>query len=125
LNFNHSSQEVEVVLKDFGHATVEADLDRNITEALKVKDNPFECKVDIMGVRHPAANHSSEKINYRKVQRVDDLCRLKEENRWLPVMLEYYWQNGIGREGVKFLESTEFIRKYKYAVSLAARRCVC
>jgi hypothetical protein len=112
-----ASNEVEVVIKDFDHANVEADLDRNIEQTLNGKGHPyeFECEVDIMGTRYPADSQSpGTEISYRKIRRVDDLVRLKEESKWLPAMLEYYWQNGVGGRGVKFLESTEFIKKYRY-----------
>jgi hypothetical protein len=113
------SNEVEVVIKDFDHANVEADLDRNIEQTLSGKGHPFEfeCEVDIMGVRYPADSSQSPSIesSYRKIRRVDDLVRLKEESKWLPSMLEYYWRNGIGGRGINFLESTEFIKKYRYA----------
>lgn len=108
-----ASDEVEVVIRDFGHTSVEADLDRDIAKVLKRSGNPFECEVDIMGVRHPADSHYPTKFNSRTIQRRDDLCRLKEESRWLPAMLEYYWQNGIGGRGIQFLESSEFIKKYR------------
>jgi hypothetical protein len=110
------SDEVEVVVKDFDHANVEAELDRNIEQTLNGKGNPFEfeCEVDIMGMRYPADSQSpSTESSYRKIRRLDDLVRLKEESKWLPAMLEYYWQNGIGSRGIKFLESTEFIKKYR------------
>jgi hypothetical protein len=111
-----ASKEVEVVLKDFGHAGVEADIECNIAQSLKGKGSlaSLECEVDIMGVRYPADDHCPARSNYRKIQRLDDLCRLKEESKWLPAMLEYYWQNGIGGRGIKFLESTEFLQKYRY-----------
>ena len=114
LDINPKTREIEVVLKDFGHAAIEADLDLHIAEVLKAEggSNPFECEVDIMGVRHLADSQLSEK-NYRRIQRSHDLRRLKEESRWLPAMLEHYWRNGIGEKGVRFLESTEFIRKYR------------
>ncbi len=112
-----ASTEVEVVIKDFDHASVEADLDRNIVQTLNSKRHPFEfaCEVDIMGMRYPADSQSPPtESSYRKIRRLDDLIRLKEESKWLPAMLEYYWQNGIGGRGIKFLESTEFIKKYRY-----------
>jgi hypothetical protein len=114
LAINPKTHEIEVVLKDFGHATVEADLDRHIEAALHVEGgtNPFECEVDIMGVRHAPQDQPNER-NYRRIQRSHDLRRLKEESRWLPAMLDYYWRNGIGEMGVRFLESTEFVMKYR------------
>jgi hypothetical protein len=111
------SNEVEVVIKDFDHASVEADLDRNIQQAFKGRGNPFEfeCEVDIVGIGYAADSQSpSTETSYRKIRRLDDLVRLKEESKWLPAMLEYYWQNGIGGRGIKFLESAEFIKKYRY-----------
>jgi hypothetical protein len=117
VNVNMASNEVEVVIKDFDHASVEAEMDRNIDQTLNGKGNPFEfeCEVDIMGMRYSADSQSpSTESSYRKIRRLDDLVRLKEESKWLPAMLEYYWQNGIGWRGVKFLESTEFTKKYRY-----------
>jgi hypothetical protein len=78
-----ASDEVEVVISDFGHTSVEVDLDRDIAKVLERSGNPFECEVEIMGVRHPADSHYPTKFNSRTIQRRDDLCRLKEESRWL------------------------------------------
>jgi hypothetical protein len=49
---NPATRDIKVVLKDFGHAAIEADLDRHIAAALAVEGgaNPLECEVDIMGV---------------------------------------------------------------------------
>lgn len=82
-----ASNEVEVVIKDFDHASVEADLDRDIAKERKGSGHGFECEVDIMGVRHPADSDYPTKFNSRTIQRLDDLSRLKEESRWLPAML--------------------------------------
>jgi hypothetical protein len=50
---------------------------------------------------------------YCKVQHIRDLKRQKDEYEWLPSMLDYFWQNGIGSKGVEFLKTTGFIHSYE------------
>ena len=45
--------------------------------------------------------------------------RLREDvYRWLPAMVECYWQNGIKPDDARFLEAGSFVTFYWYAAPL-------
>jgi hypothetical protein len=97
---------------------------RNLDHALDAACNEDlesgECGVDVMGRSHDQniicmneAYNTYTSDTYCKVQRIRDLELQKEEYEWLPSMLDYYWQNGIGSNGVEFLKATGFIKSYE------------
>ena len=86
-------------------------------------DEPFECGIHIDGSIHDTeeqgflcANTESDdrtQERYCKAERLHSLLQVRLNYRWLPSMLAYYWQNGIDRQGVDFLESVGFVYLYR------------
>jgi hypothetical protein len=95
-----------------------------VNEAYDTDISEIYCKVqrivDVMGQSHgqkPNVFCVNEDYDgsdtYCKVQLISDLERQKDAYEWLPSMLDYYWQNGLGSKGVKFLKTTGFINSYE------------
>jgi hypothetical protein len=103
---------------DFDYTTEARNFDSASIRACNENLEPA-CGMDIMGRTHkPNVVCSNEGYDlyygvYCKVQRIRDLEMQKEEYEWLPSMLEYFWQNGIGSKGIEFLKTTGFIRSYE------------
>ena len=105
---------------DFDYTSSVRDRDRALDKA-RNEDLEFgECGMDRMGRSHdPNSMCNNQGFDpdigdiYCKVQRIRDLEMQKEEYEWLPSMLDYFWQNGIGSKGVEFLRSTCFIQSYE------------
>jgi hypothetical protein len=105
---------------DFDYTTAARDLDCALDEALNQDIEFGECRIDIMGRSHEpnilCPNEAYDewvedtycKAQYRRKLRLE-----KEENEWLPSMLEFYWQNGIESKGVEFLKAAGFIVSYE------------
>jgi hypothetical protein len=94
--------------------------DRALARALNEDLEYGKCGVDVMGRSHePTVSCRNEAFDqeandtYCKVQHIRKLKRQKEGYEWLPSMLDYFWQNGIGSKGVEFLEHTGFIHSYE------------
>lgn len=51
---------------------------------------------------------------YCSVQHFRELNLQKEVYKWLPAMIECYWQNGIQSDDLEFLEAGKFVTLYRY-----------
>lgn len=78
------------------------------------------CGVDSLGKRHErgscCANEDYDEFSckrYCKVIYASDLEQQRSHTRWLPPMLEYFWQNGISEEAIAFLSSAGFVHEYR------------
>merc|ERR1711881_726747 len=74
-----------------------------------------ECLIDINGRRHDndgtCANAAWDRYGeeeYCKVKHLDYLDLKHDKYKWLTPMFEYYWQNGIDKKGMAFLEAADF-----------------
>lgn len=79
-----------------------------------------ECGIDVMGRSHDpnisCPNDGYDKYideTYCKVQNARMLKQLEGESKWLPSMLEFYWQNGISTQGAEYLRATGFLVSYE------------
>ncbi|KAF2176536.1 hypothetical protein K469DRAFT_400765 [Zopfia rhizophila CBS 207.26] len=120
LDFDESKQEILAVSTGFDYTGITAGLDKAIEEIMELGiDDPSHCGVDVKG------HHHSDKIlcentaydefdcsEYCKANRLRDLRIERDSYNWLPSMLEFYWQNGIGVKGRAFLETTGFVTSY-------------
>lgn len=82
---------------------------------------PFECGIDIQGRSHDdgieCRNSAWEDITNELYCTVSNLSRLRsqrERYRWLPFMLESYWQNGISTKEWESLKIAGFVTSYEY-----------
>jgi hypothetical protein len=105
---------------DLNYTNTARDFDHALDKAYKEDLNRGECGVNVMGQSHDPneicvneAYDTDISEIYCKVQRIGDLERQKQAYEWLPSMLDYYWQNGLGSKGVKFLKTTGFINSYE------------
>jgi hypothetical protein len=92
---------------DLDYTITARDFDYALEKAYK-KDLERGCGVDVMGQSHgqkPNVFCVNEDYDgsdtYCKVQLISDLERQKDAYEWLPSMLDYYWQNGLGTKGVR------------------------
>ena len=81
-------------------------------------DGDSNCGVDIKGTRHDDKHRCDNwyEDDFVSICRVKDYAKRKQglENlRWTPAMLDYYWQNGIGEEGIRFLDDGGFVLAYE------------
>jgi len=120
-----------VIAMDFDYEDVKADLEKATERALKADFEPFECGTDIMGRTHDdntlCANTAFDGIDetYCKIKHLNKLKLRMDNYKWLPSMLEFYWQNGIGKKAMGFLEGSQFVTHYRYVASTkSACRCV-
>ena len=105
---------------DLDYVSTVRDLDHALVLAYNEDLEPG-CEVDVMGRSHePFKSCFNETFDQRpgrdtycKMQAIMDLEVQKEDHEWLPSMLDYYWQNGIGSKEVKFLEATGFVNSYE------------
>ncbi|KAI9816039.1 MAG: hypothetical protein M1827_002031 [Pycnora praestabilis] len=123
LDFEKSKNEIQVVATDFDHSSDIAHYNLTIEEAVKVEVDADKCGIDMMGRRHEknfhCANSAYDNILqevYCKIERVSDLAQLKSEAQWLSSMLEFYWQNGIGDKGLRFLRKNGFVTRYRCVI---------
>ena len=105
---------------DLDYVSTVRDLDHALVLAYNEDLESGECRVDVMGRSHDptviCANEAYDTYSsetYCKAQHIRDLELQKEEREWLPSMLDFYWQNGIGSKEVKFLEATGFVNSYE------------
>lgn len=80
-----------------------------------------ECLVDVNGRRHDdegtcanAAWDRDGEEEYCKMEHLDYLDLKHDKYKWLTPMFEYYWQNGIDKKGMAFLEAADFVTSYEY-----------
>lgn len=96
-------------------------LDRAIDIELGECLRPMECGVNVNGESHdescyfdcPNAGFDDLDGFYCKVNRVRILSQQRLDYRWLPSMLEYYWQNGVDKKGLAFLRGVGFVHSYR------------
>jgi hypothetical protein len=119
LGFNEATNEVEIVPMDFDFTNEVRYINHALAEAYTTLEYK-KCRVDVMGRPHDrtlkcgnGARDSKRRYTHCKAQLISDLEQQKEEYEWLPSMLEYFWQNGIGSKGVEFLRATGFIHSYE------------
>ena len=119
LSIREASNDFEVILIDLDSTGTSREIEREL-DALHAIVNLGECDVDMMGRSHDpnimCANEDYDQYaeeTYCKVQNARRLEQLKGESKWLPSMLESYWQNGIGTQGAKFLRATGFLVSYE------------
>ncbi|KAH8757118.1 hypothetical protein BGZ57DRAFT_932894 [Hyaloscypha finlandica] len=119
LGINEATNEIEIVPMDFDYTNTVRDLDHALDKACNEDLEFGKCEVDVTGRSHDpnilCVNEGYDTYRsdtYCKEQHVRDLELQKEECEWLPSMLDYYWQNGIGSKGVDFLKATGFINSY-------------
>jgi hypothetical protein len=69
-----------------------------------------EYGIDVEGRRHgdkgPCANITWDREGeeeYCKIKHLDELDRKHDKYKWLAPIFEYYWQNGINKNGITFL----------------------
>lgn len=81
---------------------------------------PWSCGVDIKGKRH---EDGIECPNGITDEMGDYICKVKErqklayrlhELRWTPTLLDFYWQRGIRKEDMAFLEAAGLVWSYRY-----------
>ncbi|KAK2592005.1 hypothetical protein QQS21_010308 [Conoideocrella luteorostrata] len=51
---------------------------------------------------------------YCKLQRAGEFKREQRDYAWLPAMLDYYWQHGIDKPALDFLNKVGFVHSYRY-----------
>ena len=81
-------------------------------------DEPWGCGVDIKGRRHDDDHRCDNwyEDDFHGGCRVKDYVSCKQEIknlRWMPFMLDYYWRNGLGEDGLHFLQSSGFVVSYE------------
>ena len=83
-----------------------------------------KCGINIKGQRHcdedPCANATWDTEvdeEYCKVKRLDGLYFSHDKYKWLAPLSEYYWQNGIDKDGITFLKTARFVTSYEYVPS--------
>ncbi|KAF2192843.1 hypothetical protein K469DRAFT_551488 [Zopfia rhizophila CBS 207.26] len=113
-----SRQEIRAVPMEFDYPSLTAYLNKSIEATLEQDMEPLECGVTVKGESHgdgiECANTAYDILNqgYCKAHHLRKLELQRDEIKWLPSMLEFYWQNGIAEEGRKFLGITGFITSY-------------
>lgn len=111
-----------MVPMEFDYTGLTADINKSIEATLEEGPlEPFECGVDIKGIsqcddENVCANTGYDEMNriYCRANNLRKLTLQREEFKWLPSMLEFYWQRGIAEEGWKFLRITGFVTSYEY-----------
>ncbi|KAL4819761.1 hypothetical protein BDW67DRAFT_154087 [Aspergillus spinulosporus] len=127
MGYNPEKNEIHVVVTDFDYKGKQRELDEAISLLLKNDYVPFECGVNITG-ENDCANEQyvlcpntlfddDDDTPYCAVQRIQQLSLRRDNYRFLASMLEYYWQNGIEDEGIRFLKKSEFITTYKHVAT--------
>jgi hypothetical protein len=93
----------------------------DLTQAIERVDEvePFECGVDIKGNSHDegitCVNEYYDNVlgeTYCRVNYLRNLEYQRDSYEWLSSMFEFYWQNGIEEDGLKFLERSGFVYHY-------------
>lgn len=116
------TEKIEVVVTDFDLVRETAQLDLEAQRAWQEVDDGFACGVDSLGRRHGSGSFCGNEAfdeqlggTYCKTKHVSDLSQQKSHCQWLPSMLEYFWQNGIGEQAEAFLGGAGFVYSYRYA----------
>lgn len=69
---------------------------------------------------------ANPRFDYRTIQIFRSLRVRRDNLRFLPSTLEFYWQNGIDEKAMKFLDDGQFFTRYEYVrVSLYKEAFVC
>lgn len=118
--FDETNNEIKVVTRPIDYDRLTKHLDKATDELLKEEITYGECGVDNIGRSdeeyEPRFNYTYDVLRpYCKVQLARDLEQQREENMWLPSMVEFYWQNGIESKAVEFLKKGRFITSYRCA----------
>ncbi|KAH7303004.1 hypothetical protein BKA65DRAFT_240087 [Rhexocercosporidium sp. MPI-PUGE-AT-0058] len=118
LSIKEASNEFEVILIDLDSTSTSRKIKREL-DAMNTTIDLGECGVNIMGrshdpnIRCPNEYYDQYAETYCKVQKARRLEQLEGESKWLPSMLEFYWQSGISTQGAEFLRATDFLVSYK------------
>jgi len=119
LSFREASNDFEVVLIALDSSGSSRRIEREL-DAMDAIVDLGECGVDVMGRSHGpeviCANQDFDQHTndtFCKVQYARRLEQLKGESIWLPSMLEFYWQNGVGTKGAEYLRTTGFLVSYQ------------
>ncbi|KAL4786931.1 hypothetical protein BJX76DRAFT_64358 [Aspergillus varians] len=113
-----AKDEIGVAVIDFDYAGIQRDLDKSINFHLEKDIEHLECGVNIKGEAScstPCQNliYDDSLSPYCLVRHIRELSLRRENYKYLPSMLEYYWQNGIDKNAVKFLRDGQFVTQYK------------
>jgi hypothetical protein len=117
--------QISAVIAEFDYAGIISGPNTAMEEAVRDIRDPAGCGVTVEGRRHDEQNKcgnlSSDLYGLSEhcaQNRLNELTVERESYKWIPSMLEFYWQSGIGKKGQKFLQTTGFIYSYEYASSL-------
>jgi hypothetical protein len=122
IDFDKSKNEIRVVVVDFAYEALKTDSDKVTGQALE--ENIGGSKLSLFVMRQGDDDSvlcddfiSNDRNEYCKIKRPRNLPLRKNNYKWLPSMLEYYWQNGIGEKAMEFLECSNFVTEYRYVAS--------
>lgn len=80
---------------------------------------PYSCGLDVNGESHDdlssCENTGYEQFDGQPYCRVDRCRRLgyyRDEYKWMPSLLECYWQHGVDAKGLAFLDKIGFVQSY-------------
>ena len=81
-------------------------------------NDAYACGVDVTGCRHD----DEEKCENYYYDEFDEGCRVADYARWeqkirflkyMPAMVNHYWQIGVAGNGLLFLERNNFVLSYE------------
>lgn len=120
IDYDAAKSEVGVALAEFDYEKRKKELDSLIRAERDVQVKHFgACGVNHLGISHasdePCVNRTADEYGemYCPVLCWRQLCIERENLPFIPSQLDYFWQKGIAEDGLKFLESTQFITRYK------------
>jgi hypothetical protein len=108
-----------VIARDVDHTSAISG-ERSHLDSERTNFEPGSCGVDISGYRHDdndrCDNWITDELSGDGECRVKAyVCRLRaiQSLEWMPAMLDYWWLNGIGKEGFGFLKISGFVLSYE------------
>jgi len=127
VDVDKSKNEIRVAVIDFAYEDLKADFDKAIRQALEEGITGSKCSLDTMWESYDDSVFCDDFIwddgdRYLKTERSRNLSLRRDSYKWLPSMLEYYWQHGIGEKAIEFLECSNFVTEYRYVASPYQRK---
>ncbi|KAL4887787.1 hypothetical protein BDV59DRAFT_189941 [Aspergillus ambiguus] len=123
MSYDSAKNEIIVVVTDFNYNELRNSIEDSIDYIYESGFETDTCGVSIHGRSScdepnysscPNTRYDATSSPYCVASRVRELSLRRGNHNFLPSMLEYYWQNGIEKRAVKFLQDSHYVTSYEY-----------
>jgi hypothetical protein len=122
--YDSAKNEIAVVVTDFDYNEVRESIADSIKDMYQSGFETDTCGVYAHGrsscdeptytsCPNSRYDHEATGSPYCVASRVRQLSLRRENYNFLPSVLEYYWQNGIGERAIEFLQKSRYVTSYK------------